>query len=250
MFHLSPYFIYPMLHLLILDVPAALRRDSRLFWLALLVFLLSIVLAFLLARFNVQTVNLVYNAHQIDEFTRMFHPHWQSMLIEQRSNTEQFFFYVMNNGWVSIQIFLLGVLLGAGSLIFLAYLGFSLGLMLGLLSSTAHSEVMWSTIAAHSGFEMLATIIAAVAGLKWGLSLVLITDAKRRHEFGLRFAQSIILLLNAMVFFVIAALIESYWSFGVQSSVLFKSLVGAACWIGLVSFLMFYGRSAAKHENG
>jgi uncharacterized membrane protein SpoIIM required for sporulation len=239
-----------MFHLLLLDLPAALRRDSRLFLLATSLFCLSVILALFMARLDPQSVNVVYSAHEIDEFTRMFHPHWQSLLIEQRSNTEHFLFYVTNNGWVAIQIFLSGLLLGAGSLVFMAYIGFSLGLMIGLLSTTAYSDVMWSSIAAHSVFEMLATIIAAVAGLKWGMSLVLLVKPERRHEFGLRFAQSLLLLLNALVVFVLAALIESYWSFGVQTAVDTKFIVGAASWAAVISFLVFYGRVTTKNENG
>ena len=91
--------------------------------------------------------------------------------------------------------------------------------------------------------------MAAVAGSKWGLSLVLIFDPVRRHEFGLRFAQSLVLLVNAMVFFVIAALIESYWSFGVQTSLQTKYMVGVSSWAGLIIFLLFFGRVTTKHEN-
>ena len=238
-----------MLHLLFLNVPAALRRDSHLFWLAVGVFTLSVILAFVLAQLHVESVNLIYNAQQIAEFMRMFHPHWQALLIEQRSTTEHFIFYVMNNSWVGIQLFLLGILVGVGSFIFLAYIGFSLGLMLGYLSLMGYGDVMWPSILAHSAFEITATIMAAVAGSKWGLSLVLIFNPVRRHEFGLRFAQSLVLLLNAMVFFVMAALIESYWSFGVQTTVQTKYMVGGLSWAGLIIFLLFFGRVTKKHEN-
>ena len=239
-----------MLRLLLLDVPAALRRDYQLFWLATVIFFLSVVLAFILVQFNSQLLYLAYDGQQIADFTRMFDPYWHSLLIEHRSNWSQLVLYIINNNWVAIQLFLFGIVFGVGSLLFLAYTGFSLGLMLGYLSASGVNEVLWSSIMTHSSFESLATIIAAIAGMKWGLSLGLLFDNSRRHVFGLRFAQSLILLLNAMVFVVCAAIIESFWSFGVDTGPQIKYLTGAMSWTVLISFLFFYGRAAGKHENG
>jgi uncharacterized membrane protein SpoIIM required for sporulation len=235
-----------MFHLLFLDAPASLRRDSRLFWLALLVFFISAVTAFFIAHINSQTVLLVYDEQQIADFKRMFHPQWMQMIVEQRSNTSQFLFYILNNSWVGMQLFLLGMLFGVGTLLFLGYTGFSLGLIMGYLSAEGYNDTLWPIIVTHSSFEILATLIAAVAGMKWGFSLVLISNPLRRREFGLRFAQSVLLLINAMVFFVVAGLIEAYWSAGYTTSATLKYGTGIISWSLLISYLLFYGRRAAK----
>lgn len=235
-----------MFHLLFLEAPAALRRDSRLFVLAILVFFLSILSAFILAHLHTDAVFLIYNTQQVADFNKMFHPQWQHMIIEQRSNTEQFIFYVSNNTWVGFELFLLGILLGAGTLFFLGYTGFTLGLMMGYLSATGHHDTLWPVIITHSSFEILATLIAAVAGMKWGFSLILLGDPLRRHEFGMRFAQSVMLMINATVFFIIAALIEAYWSSGYITSASVKYMTGIASWTLLIFYLLFVGRTASR----
>ena len=238
-----------MFHLLFLDAPAALRRDSRLFWLACLVFFIPLVAAFIMAQISSEAVLLIYNEPQLLEFKRMYHPQWQEMTVQQRSNTEQFMFYVLNNNWVGIQLFLLGAVLGVGTLVFLGYTGFSLGLMMGYLSAAGYNDMLWSTISTHSSFEILATLIAAVAGMKWGFSLVLIANPARRRQFGIRFAQSVLLLVNALVFFILAALIEAYWSSGFITSVQTKYFTGILSWAILIAYVLFFGRTKTKNEN-
>lgn len=237
-----------MFHLFFLNVPAALRRDSRLFWLACIVFFFSVFLAFMIEQINPQFALVMYDAHQLSDFKRMYHPQWQQMITLQRSNTEQFLFYVLNNNWVGIQLFLLGAALGIGTLCLLAYTGFSLGLMMGYLSATGYNEMLWPTILAHSSFEIIALLVAAVAGLKWGFSLVLISDPARRRDFSMRFAQSVVLLFNAMIFFVVAAFIEAYWSSGYVAATQTKYIVGALSWLLMISYLLFVGHTAKEHE--
>jgi uncharacterized membrane protein SpoIIM required for sporulation len=239
-----------MLHLLFLDAPASLRRDSRLFWLALLVFILSVLAAFVLVQINSQTVLLVYDEQQILDFKQMYHAEWQPMIMQQRSDTEHFIFYALHNNWVAIQLFLFGALLGAGTLFFLAYNGFSLGLMMGYLRATGYNDTLWSTILTHSSFETLAILLAAVAGMKWGFSLVLLSNPLRRRQFGMRFAQSVLLLVNAMVFFILAALIEAYWSSGFEATAQTKYLTGMVSWAVLIAYLVFFSRTTTTNENG
>jgi uncharacterized membrane protein SpoIIM required for sporulation len=231
-----------MFHLLFLDVPAALRRDSRLFLLAIVVFSLSTLIAFIIVRFNSSSVLLVYNEQQILDFKQMFHPQWMQMGIEQSSSLQQFIFYVSNNCWLGVQLFLLGILFGVGTILFLAYTGFSLGLITGYLSSIGYQDTLWPGIITHSSFEIMATIIAAVAGMKWGFSLVLLGHGTRRHEFGTRFAQSVLLLFHAIIFFVVAALIEAFWSFAFITTAETKYVTGFISWSLLISYLIFFGR--------
>ncbi|MDQ1363685.1 MAG: hypothetical protein QG652_1547 [Pseudomonadota bacterium] len=239
-----------MFHLLFLDAPAALRRDSRLFWLATLVFFLSVVFAFIIVQINAQAVLLIYDEQQLADFRRMYHPEWQVMMMQQRSSTGQFIFYLLNNNWVGIQLFLFGAMLGVGTLLFLGYTGFSLGLMIGYLSAAGYSNTLWPTIMAHSSFEILAILLAAVAGMKWGFSLVLIASPVRRREFGLRFAQSVLLLLNAIIFFAFAALIEAYWSSGFIASAQTKYIAGTLSWIILTGYFLYFSCFARKDERG
>ncbi|HEX5635797.1 MAG TPA: stage II sporulation protein M, partial [Gammaproteobacteria bacterium] len=138
------------------------------------------------------------------------------------------------------------IFLGAGTILFLGYTGFSLGLMTGYLSASGYNDTLWPTIITHSSFEILATLMAAVAGMKWGFSLILLGDPLRRHEFGLRFAQSFMLLVNAVIFFIVAALIEAYWSSGYVTSATHKYMTGITSWTLLIYYVLFYGRAATK----
>lgn len=236
----------PFLHLFLLDVPAALRRDARLLWLAALVFVVSILFAFIYVQFDTQAVNFIYDAEQLVEFRRMYHPEWQAMLAQDQSPLEMFLFYVRNNGWTGVQLFLLGAVFGVGTLALLAYNGFCLGLLMGYLVASGYSSTLWPSIIAHSSFEVMATLIAAAAGMKWGFSLVLLASPQRRAQFATRLAQSVMLLLYAFILFVLAALTEAWWSANYSISVPVKYFSGVVFWVLLPGFIMFYGRSTAR----
>jgi uncharacterized membrane protein SpoIIM required for sporulation len=234
------------IHLLILDMPAALRRDARLFWLVALVFVACILFGYGYVHVSLDAVHFVYDDEQLIEFKRMYDPEWQAMTMQDQSSLEMFLFYVGNNGWMALQLFLLGALFGFGTLFLLAYNGICLGLMMGYLSVSGYSATLWPSILAHSSFETIATLVAATAGLKWGFSLILLASPLKRAQFVKRFAQSAFLLLNALVLFVLAALVEAFWSANYTIPVEYKYLSGLFFWIVLPGLIAYYGHVAAR----
>jgi hypothetical protein len=58
--------------------------------------------------------------------------------------------------------------------------------------------------------------------------------------------KSVLLICGVMLFLLIAAFIEAYWSSMTAPSPLIKYLVGAALWMLIAAYLLFAGRTAMR----
>ncbi len=155
-----------------------------------------------------------------------------------------FGFYIRNNIGVAFQCFATGLLMGVGSLFFLAANGVLIGTVAGYLTARGLGHNFWPFVATHGAFELTAIVIAGAAGLMLGRALL--APGRRARGAALRYAarQAAVLVGGAAVMLVAAAVLEAFWSSAAWVPAGVKLGAAAACWAGVGLYLWRAGRGA------
>ncbi|KIF63170.1 stage II sporulation protein M [Pseudomonas fluorescens] len=232
--------------------PRLVRAEWRFVLVAALLFFGSLigfgVLVFLFPE-------LVYNlipADQVREMQSMYDPAAGHLgRSAERAASEDwvmFGYYIMHNIGIAFQTFASGLLLGVGSAFFLFYNGLIIGAVAGHLSEIGFGQTFWSFVIGHGAFELSAIALAGAAGLKLGWALIAPGRLTRIEALQIAARQSILLICGVMLFLLIAAFIEAYWSSRTGVTPQTKYLVGAGLWICVAIYLLFAGRTRHAPE--
>lgn len=154
-----------------------------------------------------------------------------------------FGYYVMHNIGIAFQTFAAGLLFGLGSVFFLIYNGLIIGAISGHLTEIGYGQTFWSFVIGHGAFELTAITLAGAAGLQLGWALIAPGQLPRSESLRLAARKSVQMLCGVMVFLLIAAFIEAYWSSTTQIAPWVKYLVGAALWLMVAAYLTLAGRT-------
>lgn len=198
---------------------------------------------------------LVYNlipADQVREMQSMYDPAAGHLgRSAERAASEDwvmFGYYIMHNIGIAFQTFASGLLLGVGSAFFLLYNGLIIGTVAGHLSEIGFGQTFWSFVIGHGAFELSAIALAGAAGLKLGWALIAPGRLTRIEALQMAARQSILLICGVMLFLLIAAFIEAYWSSRIGVTPQTKYLVGAGLWLCVALYLLFAGRTRHAPE--
>ncbi|RON71318.1 stage II sporulation protein M [Pseudomonas fluorescens] len=198
---------------------------------------------------------LVYNlipADQVREMQGMYDPVAGHLgRPAERAASEDwvmFGYYVMHNIGIAFQTFASGLLLGVGSAFFLFYNGMVIGAVAGHLSEIGFGQTFWSFVIAHGAFELTAIALAGAAGLQLGWALIAPGRLTRSEALTVAARKSVLLICGVMLFLLIAAFIEAYWSSKTSVAPLTKYLVGATLWALVASYLLLAGRTPHAPE--
>lgn len=198
---------------------------------------------------------LIYNmipAEQVREMQGMYDPvagHLgRSAERAASENWVMFGYYIMHNTGIAFQTFASGLLLGLGSAFFLFYNGLTIGAVAGHLSEIGFGQTFWPFVIGHGAFELSAIVLAGAAGLKLGWALIAPGRLTRGEALRHVARQSVLLICGVMLFLLIAAFIEAYWSSRTGVSPQTKYLVGAGLWLCVAIYLLFAGRTRHAPE--
>ncbi len=161
---------------------------------------------------------------------------------DHQDDWAMFGFYILNNIGIAFQTFASGLLFGLGSLFFLVFNGLHIGAVAGHLTRIGYHETFWPFVIGHGAFELTAIVLAGAAGLKLGAALVAPGRLSRTDALRNAASISIRLLGGAIIFLLIAAFIEAYWSSSSSLSVTTKVSVGCALWALVLLYLTRSGR--------
>ncbi|MFW9078170.1 stage II sporulation protein M [Pseudomonas sp. P2757] len=198
---------------------------------------------------------LIYNlipADQVREMQGMYDPVAGHLgRSAERAASEDwvmFGYYIMHNIGIAFQTFAGGLLAGVGSAFFLFYNGLMIGALAGHLTEIGFGQTFWSFVIGHGAFELTAIALAGAAGLKLGWALIAPGRLTRGEALRRAARQSVLLVCGVMLFLLIAAFIEAYWSSRSAVTPLTKYLVGAALWLSVAIYLLFAGRTRHAPE--
>ncbi|WPN59289.1 MULTISPECIES: stage II sporulation protein M [unclassified Pseudomonas] len=241
-----------VLSFILADFPRLVREQWRFVLAAGLMFFASLIgFALLVYLFP----DLVYNlipAEQVSEMQSMYDPVAGHLgRSAERAASEDwmmFGYYIMHNIGIAFQTFASGLLFGLGSAFFLFFNGLMIGAVAGHLTHIGYGQTFWSFVIGHGAFELSAIALAGAAGLQLGWALIAPGRLSRAEALQLAARKSVSLICGVMLFLLIAAFIEAYWSSRTATAPLTKYLVGVALWVSMATYLLFAGRTRHAPE--
>ncbi|WP_085656001.1 stage II sporulation protein M [Pseudomonas sp. B11(2017)] len=229
--------------------PRTVRDEWRFVLTAALLFFASLIGFGVLVRLFPDLAYALIPADQVREVQSMYDPAAGHLgRPTERAASEDwvmFGYYVMHNIGIAFQTFASGLLLGLGSVFYLVYNGLFIGAVAGHLSAIGFGQPFWSFVIGHGAFELTAIALSGAAGLKLGWALVAPGRLTRGEALRHAARQSVSLVCGVMLFLLIAALIEAYWSSRATVAPLTKYGVGAGLWVLVAAYLLFAGK--ARH---
>ena len=149
-----------------------------------------------------------------------------------------FGFYIMNNITIAFQCFAAGILLGIGSVYFIAMNGAFGGAIAGYVASAGFGGTFFSFVATHSAFELTAIVLCGAAGLRIGRAVLLPGRLARTAALELAAKDTSVIVFGSAVMLVIAAAIEAFWSSAAWITPTAKYSGAAVCWILVALFFL------------
>lgn len=236
-----------VLSFVLADFPRLVREQWRFVLIASLLFFGSLVGITLLIYLFPDLIYSIVSPQQVAEMQSMYDPEASRLgRAAERASSEDwmmFGYYVMHNIGIAFQTFAAGLLFGLGSVFFLIYNGLIIGAISGHLTEIGYGQTFWSFVIGHGAFELTAIALAGAAGLQLGWALIAPGQLPRSESLRLAAHKSVKMLCGVMVFLLIAAFIEAYWSSTTQISPWVKYLVGAALWLMVAAYLTLAGRT-------
>jgi uncharacterized membrane protein SpoIIM required for sporulation len=241
-----------VLSFVLADFPRLVREQWRFVLIASLLFFGSLLGIALLVYLFPDLIYSIVSPQQVAEMQGMYDPEASRLgRAAERASSEDwmmFGYYVMHNIGIAFQTFAAGLLFGLGSVFFLIFNGLIIGAVSGHLTEIGYGQTFWSFVIGHGAFELTAIALAGAAGLQLGWALIAPGQLTRGESLRLAARKSVQLLCGAMVFLLIAAFIEAYWSSTTQIAPWIKYLVGTALWLLVSAYLTLAGRTRHAPE--
>lgn len=241
-----------VLSFLLADFPRLVREQWRFVLIASLLFFGSLVGIALLVYLFPELIYSIVSPQQVAEMQSMYDPDASRLgRVAERASSEDwmmFGYYVMHNIGIAFQTFAAGLLFGLGSVFFLIFNGLIIGAISGHLTEIGYGQTFWSFVIGHGAFELSAIALAGAAGLQLGWALIAPGHLTRGESLRLAARRSVQMLCGVMLFLLIAAFIEAYWSSTTAIAPWVKYLVGAGLWLLVTTYLTFAGRTRHAPE--
>jgi len=235
------------------EFPMAVRAEWRLLLVATLSFILPAV-GMVLAGFYwsdfswIQAVLGPDMMQQLDTMYGSSDDQIANLRSEYGSNFMMFCHYVMNNIGIDFRIYAGGILACLGSLFFLMFNGVFFGAVIVYIHKACDPQAFYTFVVGHSSWELIAMVIAGMAGLRIGLGLLHPGRNTRRRSLMVAGKRSLPLIFGAAGMTLIAAFIEGFWSAEALPPAV-KYSVGAMMWVFVLSYLALAGRGREAMDD-
>jgi uncharacterized membrane protein SpoIIM required for sporulation len=232
-------------HFFSIGFPGTVRANAGYVWLSAALFYIPAIALGWLMYVRPELILSVVDASTAASFEHMYADSADAVGREAQSDVLMFGFYIRHNIGIAFQCFAGGLFAGVGSLFYLIYNGVLIGAVSGYLTERGHGPTFWAFVATHSAFELTAIVLSGAAGLKIGYSLVAPGRLSRVQSLVAATRTCAPIVAGAAGMLLIAAALEAFWSSASWLPHLVKYSVAAGCWIGVLSYLTFQGRSAS-----
>jgi uncharacterized membrane protein SpoIIM required for sporulation len=231
-------------HFLNVDFPRTVRANAGYVWLsAALLYVPTMVIGWLV-YVRPELILSVVDASTAASFEQMYSDSATAIGREAQGDLVMFGFYIRNNIGVAFQCFAGGLFAGIGSMFYLIYNGALFGAVAGYLTERGHGPTFYAFVVTHSAFELTAIVLSGAAGLKIGHALVVPGRMSRMQSLVEATRNCAPIVAGSAIMLLVAAAIEAFWSSAAWLPHAVKYAVAAGCWIGVLSYLTFQGRSA------
>jgi uncharacterized membrane protein SpoIIM required for sporulation len=212
--------------------------------LASLLFYGPLLAMFIVLQLYPELVYTVMEASQVQSFEDMYAAHATGLnqADEAQNDFLMFGYYIRNNTGIGFQTFAGGLLFGLGSIFFLAFNGILIGAIAGHLTHIGYHQAFFVFVIGHSAMELNAIVLSGAAGLKLGGALIHPGRQSRVQALQERGRIAVKLVYGAATMFLIAALIEAFWSPVTHISPDIKFIMGGMLWALVIVYFGWAGR--------
>jgi len=172
---------------------------------------------------------------------------WLDIPIEERPYTSTFI--MQNNIQVSFLAFGGGIFAGLLTIWVMIFNGLSFGGLLGLTFHYGVGSGLLNFVIGHGVIELSVIMIAGGSGLMLGWAMLHPGMLRRRDALSLAARKAVRLLIGSVPLLLIAGAIEGFISPNEAIPWPFKWAVGLGSGVLLYSYLLFGGRSRARHSK-
>jgi uncharacterized membrane protein SpoIIM required for sporulation len=232
-------------HFFGIEFPGTVRANAGYVWLSAALFYIPAIAIGWLMYVRPELILSVVDAGTAASFEHMYSQAAKAVGRAAQSDVLMFGFYIRHNIGIAFQCFAGGLFAGIGSLFYLIYNGAIIGAVAGYLTERGHGPTFWAFVVTHSAFELTAIVLSGAAGLKIGYSLVVPGRLSRVQSLVAATRDCAPIVAGAAGMLLIAAALEAFWSSASWLPHFVKYGVAAACWIGVLGYLTFQGRSAS-----
>jgi uncharacterized membrane protein SpoIIM required for sporulation len=224
----------------LVDFPGTVRAEWRMVLLAGIVFFVPMLAVGVASYLDPGFILTIHDAGAVERYDRMYRGGGGSR--PDDSDWAMFGHYVRNNIGIAFQCFASGLFLGVGSLFYLAFNGVIAGSVAGYLTLNGLGPEFFSFVVTHAAFELTAIVLAGAAGMMLGRALLAPGRLSRRAALAESARKAVVIVYGVAAMLLVAAVIEAFWSGAAWVQPQVKYAVGAACWIGVLAYLVFFGR--------
>ncbi|MDA8094504.1 MAG: stage II sporulation protein M [Betaproteobacteria bacterium] len=227
--------------------PALVRSQAGLFGVAFALLYLPGLLLAIAIHFAPEMVYTMLDPRQVASFQAMYQPGSTAIgpARDSQTNFMMFGVYVRHNIGIGFQTFAGGLLLGLGTLFYLVFNSLFMGAVAGYLSHLGYGSTFYPFAIGHGAFELNAIVLSGVAGFRMGLALLAPGRLGRLQALKEAARISIRLVYGVVGMFLIAALIEAFWSSSGTVPPDVKYTVGAGLWMLVAAYFLLLGRNRA-----
>lgn len=244
------HFGQALLNFVLRTFPETIRKEYKIVLSVHFIFYFTVALTMMISHYFPDFIYLFISEENVDQFEEMYTISEGSRRVGPRDSDQNwmmFAHYIYNNITVAFRTFASGLIFCIGSLFYVTFNAIYFGLIGAHLNDVGLGGNFWPFVIGHGSFELTAILIAGAAGVKLGLS-VLIPRQKTRMESLYAASQSAVnLILGALLFLIIAAVIEAYWS-SMHETLGVRYIVGGILWLLVFSYLFLTGRNRTDED--
>lgn len=192
---------------LFVEFPILVKQNLNYLIVSTSIFVLGIVLSYVFTMINPENAAAFLPANMLKGIDFSGNAH---KLLDSSSLTSSFI--LTNNINVGFQSFAFGITLGLGTAYVLINNGFIIGCLSALMGSRGMNLKFFSLVLPHGILELFAIFICGAAGLLIGYSIISPGKYSRKDSFILRGKTAIKLVCGSVPIFVIAGIIEGFFT--------------------------------------
>lgn len=193
---------------LVIGFPQLIKKNWKPLLLSSSIFLLAMVISFIFTLISTDNAGAFISPEMADSILERNVNEYAA----NRNGAVLSPFIFTNNIKVGILAFALGITLAIGTIYVVYTNGYMLGALAALYFHKGGSLLFWALILPHGILELFAIFVCGGAGIIIGYSIINPGKYSRRDSFIIRGKESIKLVLGTIPIFIIAGIIEGYFT--------------------------------------
>jgi len=228
------------------ELPRVIYEARRDFLLAFLVFALACGIGMLSSAMEPQFIRSILGDAYVDQTIQNIESGDPMAIYKDRDRLGMSVGITMNNIYVAILAFVLGILAGVGTIALLLRNGIMLG---SFQYFFIERDLFWEsflTVWLHGTLEISAIIIAGAAGITMGRGLAFPGTFTRMQAFQRSARRGLKILIGTVPIFILAGFIEGYLTRHTDTPDVIRGVFIAVCALFVFMYFVWYPRFRAR----